>query len=45
MDLALKDPDTIVIDTTWVDSIKGTKQHPEYKARLCAREFAREGGK
>ena len=44
MSEALRDPEAILVDTTWVDLNKGSRAHPNYKSRLCAREFAK-GGK
>ena len=37
---AMSDSDGIIVDTTWVDVNKGTKNQPEWRSRLCAREFA-----
>ena len=37
---ALADTDGIVVDTTWVDVNKGSQDHPDWRSRLCAREFA-----
>lgn len=36
---ALNDPEGILIDTTWVDKNKGTAVDPDWRSRLCAREF------
>ena len=33
-------PDDTCVDTTWVDTNKGTESKPVWKSRLCAREFA-----
>ena len=34
-------PGAKIIGTTWVDTIKGTPESPQYKSRLCGQEFAR----
>ena len=34
------DEGAVLIDTTWVDTNKGSETRPDWRSRLCAREFA-----